>query len=165
MAPACFTSLVVGLLHVLLYSSLVSCQHRDLKKAQQNEAPVSWLHAPKTASSFCMTIQHVFDKDEFETREALNDSATTHQGCISLGNYYVMRQWHQPWTDAKDNLYYVGNFRDPRSRIISAFFDSMHHEGVPEKKFQGSNISKAVNITQRFKLYINAFDMRGCQVL
>lgn len=130
----------------------------------------AWLHAPKTSSSFCMTLQHVFDKKRFEEMLVAREKGdwsvapTTYHGCISLkDSFHVPHQWHEPWSSTFHK--WVGFFREPRARLISAFFDYYHHEGLPPEQFHAAmHGTGRMNVTSRFEKYLTKFDMRGCQV-
>ena len=132
---------------------------------------LAWLHAPKTGSTFCMTIQHVYDKENFEkyiqnrTAEGKNIQVNTFQGCISVSTKYsVSHQWHIPF-DNDHTKKWVGFVREPKSRLISAFFDHKHHEGIHDGDFKAAMAPyQKSNEIEQFAAYVNSFDMRGCQV-
>ena len=138
--------------------------------AQAHMGGLAWLHIPKAGSTFCMTIQHVANKTLFESLVARKDAGdkrvqlTTYRGCISLGRFAVPHMWHEPWKPGRSK--WVGFFREPKSRLISAFFDFAHHEGIDSRVFVPAMRAVAKkNVTTRFAAYLTNFDMRGCQVI
>jgi hypothetical protein len=74
--------------------------------------------------------------------------------------------YHPPGTPSKNVSQVVGLFREPNSRIISAFLDSKHHEGMPEDIFKKGmeNSIHSKNISLMFSDYLSMRGMRGCQM-
>jgi hypothetical protein len=154
------------LLLLLLLSVWLSCSLGSDPQSQR--PPLAWLHTPKTASSFCMTIQHIYDEKKFKLllRKETEDLTAVKwfQGCISLGPYRVTHQWHEPYSHLRKSKY-VGMFRESKDRLISAYLDFQHHEGIDDDVFKSAMHTKNTSIMNGFKSFLTAFDMRGCQVL
>ena len=159
-----------------------------------------WVHPPKTSSSFCLTIQHVCCKAEFEAmadlvlKEVLATpskvlSASKHVflgwGCLRLelakGNsslvarstcFSPMSHGHRPMLPESagkptplDLSRVAMMLRDPRQRILSAFFDGMHAEGMSDSKQNAAPWRNAsLPITSKILAYSQHPDIIGCQV-
>ena len=102
---------------------------------------VEWLHTPKTASTFCLSIQHGCDENRF--LGAANDPVATvkvqHSSTFLVpnGTNTGCNHGHYPFTSA--TFPNIGSavtlFRHPQSRFISSFEDCLHAEGMsPELK-------------------------------
>lgn len=161
-------------LALVLQLTTSQMQQPQVYKSSKNQVyktrGIAWMHAPKTGSAFCMTMQHVFDRRRYEAllaakaRGDVSIVSVTSRGCISLKHPFpVPHQWHEPWTAFIPK--WVGFIREPKSRLLSAFFDFGHHEGLPRGDFNlAMEAAKRGNITARFAQYVHVFDMRGCQV-
>jgi hypothetical protein len=125
-----------------------------------------------------MSLHHVYNKDEFEKMDKLyaqkskDVAICTFQGCIAYcwtdltkPKFQVTAQWHKPYQTKYSK--WVGFFRESKSRLISAYFDHQHTEGLvfdKQKHFKNPETA-GVNNTDYFKKYIGMHDMRGCQVM
>jgi hypothetical protein len=162
------------MLWLLLVTSLLLTCPREGRSC----CSLKWVHAPKTASTFCLTLQHLCLQEQFNNITALYDKNGTKSvvigtrvGCVyvTVKNYPVKTCWfqahapiHKKTTNFSD---YVGIFREPNSRLISAFFDSKHHEGMSQSAFNaGMNHTKHTNMSETFRHYIRMRGMHGCQV-
>jgi len=143
-----------------------------------------WIHPPKTSSTMCMTIQHTCCAVEFERMadralaevqrgptNRLRDSklVDTGWGCTSLllnstsckapGGH-----GHSPLLPTQNESMVVLMLREPRSRVVSAYLDGLHAEGLPEAEnraavWRNSSLSTA----ERVRAYANHPAMKGCQ--
>ena len=123
-----------------------------------------WLHPPKTGSTFCLTLQHVCCKEIFEevtahfTEDHLleNEILKPHEkhfqtemiyGCAAINNKKLKfstascplkSTHHRPLPQVFDfsTQKALTILREPKSRLISAFLDSYHHEGMTETEFE-----------------------------
>ena len=163
-----------------------------------------WVHPPKTSSTFCLTIQHVCCKVEFEaiadkvmkeveaTASKVLSASTKHVflgwGCLRLelekGNsslvprsscFSPMSQGHRPLlptpshgaeTPTPLDLSRVAMMlRDPKQRILSAFMDGKHAEGMPDSKQNAAPWRNAsLSIFAKILAYSQHPDIIGCQV-
>lgn len=115
-----------------------------------------WLHVPKTGSSFCLSLQHVCCPVKFERIGegiTIEDLARAQRLSEKNRPYYYQSHFcykfvrqdghaiqhvacqfagpveHVPmgWQPGEHRMVMV---REPRSRIVSAYLDAMHHEGM-----------------------------------
>lgn len=155
-----------------------------------------WMHVPKTGSSFCMTLQHMCCREEFErltdgiTNDMLKDNDLRSPAERSFGIDFAygcaifrkgkhrtcqMGGPHTPLAvdvDASE-VSLLAMFRDPKKRIISAFLDSMHHEGMPPEDFTalseqiaalGDDNNGFDRLIARAQLFASNQNNIGCQV-
>ena len=164
---------------------------------------ISWIHTAKTGSTFCLVLQHVCCPVKFEqltegiTTEMIAQSEGnyynrshsafryishycyqfTREGHPPLKCIFSGRPEHIPLRDSVDLDFTMGLLmvRDPKSRVISAFLDGVHLEGLNStygKKLQkelqtirlNNNISREENLLQRAQIYAYHSDLYGHQV-
>jgi hypothetical protein len=153
-----------------------------------------WLHPPKTGSTFCLSLQHVCCKENFEyVTEGINEvdlmeydllksnerdfSLAVAYGCVSVEhperpNTCKLKTNHHRPIPSNLNIsshHTITMLRDPRDRAISAFLDGMHHEGMENDDFESikkTNFS-GNSIHQLLHLserYLHHPAIKGCQM-
>lgn len=152
--------------------------------------PLHWLHIPKTASTFCLSLQKAEDETKFLaavgnstvaeltlnfTRTHTNQFAGCLKGCIYIrvmGYPQAAHFWHEPLRENESENGLVGFFRNPKDRLISAFLDFYNHDGMNASRF--SVIAKTlrhkrpemidpIKAIENFNSYRNYLDNSGCQ--
>lgn len=109
-------------------------------EGRQSEAPPGmwWVHTPKTGSSFCLTLQHVWCRDRWPgtaSPEAIYDR----RGCTHVADFtcHEVGVGHGPvpaaWPDAAVRRAVIV-VRDPFDRIVSSFSDGKHHVRFPPSR-------------------------------
>lgn len=101
-----------------------------------------WLHVPKTGSTFCSTLHHL-GCDSFDQISSLNMSiwgscalpVDMPTECSPDINHWkrTVFSGHRPFKMSMirtEKVIAIGMFRHPRSRLLSAFLDGWHHEGM-----------------------------------
>lgn len=159
---------------LLLLSILLS-----LLTILQSCCDIKWVHFPKTGSTFCLTLQHICQSYKFETFLSSYENISSipislTKGCVYFNPastriatcYFHQHRPIPPSTKSYTN--YVGLFREPNSRVVSAFLDHQHHEGmsveiIDRHKKKYSNLTK-VNVSEAFEAYLALPGMKGCQV-
>lgn len=95
---------------------------------------LSWFHAPKTGSTFCLSLQHACYEKQFTAQVEGMQETILRNGCVEIKPNGTM--WgsygHQPITGDYGN--HVGLFRNPVYRLISGFDDSLHSEGMSDEE-------------------------------
>ena len=150
-------------------------QHRNYSKPRPKDAKhcyIQWLHPPKTSSTFCLTLQHACNETQFFLDVSLfSGRFRTAFGCWVMEPHGTMlgSRYHHPLSIPKDldELHrFVTMLRHPDDRLISAFLDGMHMEGVPVEERQAVQ-EKMVNgargnrqnsedaCVQNFNIYAN----------
>ena len=107
--------------------------------AETPHREVMWVHAPKTGSSFCLTVAHEQCRHKWQKQIETTDphelDLHLNKGCAKIGDFKcdVHVTWHAPLWDAALLTQYlvVAVVRQPLARIVSSFFDHKHHEGYP----------------------------------
>ena len=142
-----------------------------------------WLHAPKTSSTLCMTIQHACCGAQFETLadEALEDVkngpykrlkdsplVNTGWGCTRLvlnGTCSSpMGHGHDPLPTYVDGARVAVFFREPRSRVLSAFLDGKHTEGISAEEFNLAQWrNNSLSVGDQMKAFAAHPSLKGCQ--
>ena len=102
-----------------------------------------WVHTPKTGSSFCLTLQHLWCPDTWPgngNRSVPETAIYDHKGCTHVKNFtcpektvghdFVPVGWPRG-----DTARAVIVLRDQWTRIVSSFSDGKHHSGMPERYF------------------------------
>jgi hypothetical protein len=77
---------------------------------------LSWFHAPKTASTFCLSLQHACAEKQFADQVAGMQETLLRGGCVVIkpNGTMIGSSGHAPITNTMGN--YVGIFRDPVKR-------------------------------------------------
>lgn len=167
----------------------------------------SWLHVPKTASSFCLTLQHVCCEEEFTKatqsvteaqlelyhaaqqtsglKSNLNFTFDVAYGCAYFKHFQdgstgcrrqpKSKENHSPLplTINLESISVIAMFREPKSRILSSFLDSRHHEGMSEVDYKAlqkemeeapGRAGDTERLLNQLSLYASHPHMMGCQV-
>lgn len=162
-----------------------------------------WMHVPKTSSTFCLTLQHICCTEEYESIvEGLTyDSILENQilqpnekhfqidlryGCAfvahrvrgsSLTKCRSLRgNYHRPIPKTFDTQHFaaITFLREPKSRLISAFLDASHHEGMDSKDFlilkekmyptaESEDTDSVERLVHAARLYAQEPAFLGCQ--
>ena len=132
------------------------------------------MHPPKTASTFCLTIQHACDEISFIQQVAVADGYRTAYGCAILSPKGTQfgNQYHNPLSKEAlqgDHIEeHVTILRDPESRMISSYCDGIHEEGLPKEEVAAlkSHLIYSVNneegCIKNFLIYSNFHANHGC---
>ena len=163
-----------------------------------------WMHTAKTASTFCLALQHVCCPTEFEhlTEGIYTQSLTYAYGSLrnrTLSQFrydpqycfkfirdgypkleckFAGRPEHIPLYPQDDLEQLMGMvvIREPKGRIISAFLDGVHLEGM-ENRTRGyelrrimteidrdTSLTKEVKLMKKAEMYVYHRDLYGHQV-
>lgn len=131
----------------MLFVSLTSLLFVSLIHA----CDIRWLHVPKTASTFCLSIQKACDENRFieasrdipltgkdydtKTLRLRSAPVRLRKACL----YIVAVPYpagpvniHKPlnWTEFPSATDVISLFRNPKSRLVSAYLDHYHLEGM-----------------------------------
>lgn len=154
-----------------LYVFILLCWHNvfSIDNTQSLGCSYIWLHSPKTASTFCLTIQHACNASEFHKHVNSSTNIVVRKGCAMtypVGTAYGNR-WHNPVNNYGLLHRHVGIFREPKHRILSSFLDSIHFEGLPRKlsnklknSFQAATTPQECVIN--FNIYLSLPCNYGC---
>lgn len=160
-----------------------------------------WIHIPKTGSTFCLSMQHVCCPDKFEnltngiTVEDL-EFAETHKHARNKPFHYFSHYCYRfirtgyeeldshncPFTGVHQHVplnrrinkqQAMVMMREPKSRIISAFIDGMHHEGTNPsvwnkakakmKEISATKYDSNTKLMKTAAVYTNLTEMHSCQ--
>lgn len=143
---------------------------------------IQWMHPPKTASTFCLSIQHACNETKFFALTETFTKIRSAYGCMKLlpgGTEYGNRYHHPLWNNNKKKMYPLNHFvtilRHPLSRIISAFCDNMHAEGQTKEimreytdlmvgKHRGNHVRNPEDLYENFEKYVYFRANNGCYI-
>ena len=96
---------------------------------------IHWLHVPKTSSTFCLSMQHACDEDRFfvVANQTVKEIRLQHSCALIHPNGFVYgAHGHSPisWENYPILENVVTILRKPLERLVSAFDDSLHSEGM-----------------------------------
>ena len=133
-------NLLVNDKSIITYSYGRKMDHSKSSKVKMDGCDLLWLHPPKTASTFCFSVQHACNETLFLKQASLSTGYKYFRGCTILepnGTFYSNRHHYGLSLYHLDDMYILKNYitmlRNPESRLISAFCDHMHDEGMTDK--------------------------------
>lgn len=98
-----------------------------------------WVHTPKTGTSLCITLQHDQCWDRWPTNINVDD-LKTHKGCVQIPGLEcdidTVGHYALPKRRAADDHRVVIILRQPKTRIISSFFDGQHSHGMENRDLE-----------------------------
>ena len=154
----------------------------NVKRKKQKPCQIQWMHPPKTASTFCLTIQHACNETQFLELTKTYTKIRSGHGCMKLlpGGTNVGNRYHHPlWNDKERKMHPLNQFvtilRHPFTRIVSAFCDNMHAEGQTQAVMseykdlmiglhRGNHVTDPQDLYANFEKYVNFRANHGCYV-
>lgn len=155
-----------------------------LRNKQESRLKLHWIHAPKTGTSFCVTLLHDRCWEIWPKGKIVNDKSKNivffHGGMCDVNRVLFPRgadcsvqsgrlksNWNQDGHGPlelhapNDNVVIV--FRNPTHRIISSFFDRHHVEGmskIEQVKLHDLERSAAVNECGKYRRRLKVTNLK-----
>jgi len=141
-----------------------------LHKPSYIDCPLRWLHPPRTGSTFCLSVQHACNETLFleqanqHTNVILSNSrcSTLVPNGTGFGDLMGLPLFPEMFPDVSNVITIL---RKPQSRIISAFIDNIHTEGMSKKSIQDMNITTNYSTSSclyNYKIYSSYPANYGC---
>ena len=118
------------------FSPIISPRLHRTRRERHGTRDLIWVHTPKTGSTFCLVLQYDKCSKEWPKNISSADLFLT-EGCGVIEGFRCpiesVKHRPLPLDQRNDDRRVVIVLRNPKSRVVSAFADSHHTEGMRDR--------------------------------